>query len=97
MPPWLLLEKEIEASRALALGTLARWERAEADLRETPNYSQLRAAARKAYHNHLKMTNDLVLKYNYSHPFSFRAPMTVMTKVRLRDFDEHYGADEETQ
>ena len=94
LPPWLLLEQEIEAARALALGTLARWEVSEPSLRETPQYSPLRAKAREAYARHLKDTNDLILKYNYSSPFSFRAQIPFMQKRRLAEFDAEYGIDE---
>jgi DnaJ family protein C protein 28 len=94
LPLWLLLEQEIEASRALALATLARWE--ASGLRETADYPRLRAAAREAYARHLKQTNDLILKYNYSSPFAFRAPIPFMLKRRLQEFDARYGADEAT-
>ena len=96
LPPWLLLEQEIEASRALALGTLARWEAAEPDLRGTATCRKLRLAAREAYQKHLKQTNDLILKYNYSTPFTFRAPVPLLLRRRLQEFDERFGTDEET-
>ena len=96
LPPWLLLEQEIEASRALALGTLARWKAAEPHLRGTTDYGKLRVAAREAYQKHLKQTNDLILKYNYSAPFTFRAPVPLLTRRRLQEFDEQFGTDEET-
>jgi DnaJ family protein C protein 28 len=96
LPPWLLLEQEIEASRALALASLARWEASEPGLRETGDYPRLRASAREAYARHLKQTNDLILKYNYSSPFAFRAPIPFMLKRRLQEFDEQYGAEEVT-
>ena len=38
LPAWLLLEREIEAARALALATLARWEAAEPSLRDDARY-----------------------------------------------------------
>ncbi len=94
LPPWLLLEQEIEAARALALATLARWEAAEPNLRERADYPKLRAAARAAYHTHLKETNDLVLKYNLSNPFAFRAPVPLLLKRRLAEFDAAYGTEE---
>lgn len=94
LPPWLLLEKEIEASRSLALGTLARWEVAEPRLSGSPEHGNLRSIARAAYHKHLKQTNDLILKYNYSNPFAFRAPVPLLTQRRLQEFDERFGADE---
>ena len=94
LPPWLLLEKEIEASRALALATLARWEAAEPSLRETADYLRLRAAAREAYQTHLKQTNDLILKYNVTNPFAFREPMPMLLKRRLAEFDAAYGTAE---
>jgi DnaJ family protein C protein 28 len=93
LPPWLLLEQEIEAARALTLAMLARWEASEPGLRETLDYPRLRAAAREAYARHLKQTNDLILKYNYSSPFAFRAPIPFMLKRRLQEFDERYGTD----
>ena len=96
LPPWLLLEQEIEASRALTLATLARWEASEPGLRETSDYPRLRAAAREAYARHLKQTNDLILKYNYSSPFAFRAPIPFMLRRRLEEFDVLYGAEETT-
>ena len=46
LPAWLLLEREIEAARALALATLARWEAAEPGLRDDAGYE--RAAGRGA-------------------------------------------------
>ena len=95
LPPWLLLEREIEASRGLALGTLSRWQASEPALRDTPQYPKLRAAARAAYAKHLKETNDLVLKYNLSNPFAFRAPIPMLAKRRLQEFDAAYGLDEE--
>ena len=91
LPLWLLLEQEIEASRALALATLARWEASEPGLRETADYARLRASAREAYARHLKQTNDLILKYNYSSPFAHRAPVPLMLRRRLEEFDAEYG------
>lgn len=96
LPLWLMLEQEIEANRALALATLARWEAAAPGLRETPDYARARAAAREAYERHMRQTNDLVLKYNYSSPFALRAPIPLMVKTRLREFDERYGVGEAT-
>jgi len=93
LPLWLLLEQEIEASRALALATLARWEASEPGLRGTADYARLRAAAREAYARHLKQTNDLILKYNYSSPFAHRAPIPFMLRRRLEEFDAEYGAE----
>jgi len=94
LPLWLMLEQEIEASRALALASLARWEAAEPDLRGTPAYPRLRTAAREAYGRHLKETNDLILKYTYSSPFAYRSPISFMLKRRLQEFEERYGTDE---
>ncbi len=93
VPPWLALEQEIEASRALARGTLTRWEAAEPRLRETPEYPVLRAKAREAYARHLKETNDMILKYNYTSPFAFRTQIPFMQKRRLAEFDALYGAE----
>ncbi len=90
LPAWLLLEREIEASRALALATLARWEAAEPELRETLNYERLRDAAREAYVRHMRECNDLILKYNFSNPFAFRAPVPMMMRTRLREFDDRF-------
>ena len=92
LPLWLLLEQEIEASRALALATLAGWEVSEPGLRGTADYARLRASAREAYARHLKQTNDLILKYNYSSPFAHRAPVPLMLRRRLEEFDAEYGA-----
>ncbi|MGI4790477.1 MAG: DUF1992 domain-containing protein [Janthinobacterium lividum] len=94
LPPWLLLEQEIEASRALAHGALARWEASEPSLRDTREYPSLRAKAREAYARHLKETNDLILKYNYSSTFAFRTQIPFAQKRRLAEFDAQYGADE---
>ena len=94
LPPWLLMEHEIEASRALAHGVLARWEASEPGLRETRLYPALRARAREAYARHLKETNDMILKYNYSSPFAFRAQIPFLQKRRLAEFDAAYGTDE---
>lgn len=94
LPPWLLLEKEIEVARAEALDALARWEAPEPDLRGSAAYVQLRAAARDAYSKQLKHTNDLVLKYNYSNPFAFRAPVPLLTRRRLEEFDARFGIEE---
>lgn len=94
LPPWLMIEREIEAGRALALGVLARWEASEVNLRETPQYSAFRAKAREAYARHLKETNDLILKYNYSSPFQFRTQIPFLQKRRLAEFDAQYGTDE---
>ena len=91
LPSWLLLEREIDAARAIALATLARWEAAEASLRETPHYTPLRDAAREAYERHMRHCNDLILKYNFSNPFAFRSPIPMMIKTRLREFDVRYG------
>ena len=93
VPPWLMLEQEIEASRALAHGTLARWEAAEPNLRGTPEYAALRAKAREAYARHLKETNDMILKYNYTSPFAYRTQIPFMQKRRLAEFDALYGAE----
>jgi DnaJ family protein C protein 28 len=93
LPPWLMLEQEIEASRALALGALARWEASAPGLRDAPEYPRRRAQAREAYARHLKETNDLILKYNYSSPFAFRAPIPFMRNRRLAEFDAAYGTD----
>jgi DnaJ family protein C protein 28 len=95
VPPWLMLEQDIDVSRALAKGTLARWEAAEPNLRETPEYSVLRAKAREAYARHLKETNDMILKYNYTSPFAFRTQIPFMQKRRLAEFDALYGADDQ--
>ena len=92
LPLWLLLEQEIKASRALALAILARWEASELNLRESADYPRLRASAREAYARHLKQTNDMILKYNYSSPFAYRSPVPFMLKRRLEEFDELYGA-----
>jgi len=94
LPLWLLLEQEIEASRALALATLARWEASEPDLRGGADYPCLRASAREAYARHLKQTNDLILKYNHSSPFAYRSPVPFMLRRRLQEFDDQYGADD---
>lgn len=94
LPPWLLIEREIEAGRALALGVLARWEASEANLREMPQYPVFRAKAREAYARHLKETNDLILKYNYSSPFQFRTQIPFLMKRRLAEFDAEYGTDQ---
>jgi len=94
LPPWLLLEQEIEASRALALGALARWEASEPQLRDLPAYPKRRAQAREAYARHLKETNDLVLKYNYSSPFAFRTQIPLLMRRRLAEFDAQYGTEE---
>lgn len=93
LPPWLLLEKEIDTSRDAALAALARWEAAEPGLRGTPDYPRLRNAARDDYAKHLKATNDLVLKYNYANPFAFRAPIPLAMQNRLREFDARYGVE----
>jgi hypothetical protein len=93
LPPWLLLEREIEAARGLALATLARWEAAEPGLRETPEYPRLRESARAAYEGHMRRCNDLILKHNHSSPFALRAPVPMMLRTRLREFDERYGAE----
>ncbi len=95
LPPWLLIEQEIEAGRALALGVLTRWGASEADLRGMPTYSAFRAKAREAYARHLKETNDLILKYNYSSPFQFRTQIPFLQKRRLAEFDAEYGTGEE--
>ena len=95
LPLWLMIEQEIEASRALALGVLLRWEAAAPNLRGTGDYPRGRTAARAAYARHMKDTNDLILKYNYSSPFAFRAPVPFMLKRRLAEFDTLYGTDGE--
>jgi len=93
LPTWLLLEQEIEASRALALATLARWEIAEEGVRNAPDCAKLRTAAREAYHKRLKDTNDLILRYNFSNPFSYRAPVPFSIKRRLEEFDALFGVE----
>lgn len=95
VPPWLMLEQEIEASRALARGTLARWEAAVPNLRDGAEYPALRAKAREAYARHLKETNDMILKYNYTSPFAFRTQIPFMQKRRLAEFDTLYGTVEQ--
>jgi len=92
LPLWIMVEKEIEASRALALAALARWEASEAGLRGDPLYAGPRQLARDAYGKHMRETNDLILKYNLSSPFALRAPIPFMMQRRLREFDEQYGA-----
>jgi len=94
LPPWLTLEQEIEASRALALGTLARWEASAPGLRGSPEFPRLRALARAAYARHLKQTNDMILKYNYSSPFAYRTQIPFMQKRRLAEFDAAYAWEE---
>jgi len=96
LPLWLLLEQEIEASRALALAVLARWEAAAPGFDGSPDYPAARAKARDAYARHLQQTNDLILKLNYSSPFALRVTIPFMKKRRLAEFDELYGAPEET-
>jgi DnaJ family protein C protein 28 len=95
VPPWLMLEQDIDVARALAKGTLARWEAAESSLRETPEYPVLRAKAREAYARHLKETNDMILKYNYTSPFAFRTQIPFMQKRRLAEFDALYGTGDQ--
>jgi len=95
LPLWLLLEQEIEASRALALGTLARWEAAAPGFAGSADYPTARAKARDAYARHLQQTNDLILKLNYSSPFALRVTIPLMKKRRLAEFDERYGVPEE--
>lgn len=95
LPPWLLIEQEIEAGRALALGVLTRWGASETNLRGTPTYSAFRAKTREAYAQHLKETNNLILKYNYSSPFQFRTQIPFLQKRRLAEFDAEYGTGEE--
>ena len=94
LPLWVLLEQEIEASRAIALAALARWEASVPRVREMPEYPHLRGQAREAYERHLKETNHLILKYNYSSPFAFRAPVPFMVRQRLQEFDALYGTPE---
>ena len=77
----------------MARGTLARWEAAEPALRGTPEYPTLRAKAREAYARHLKDTNDMILKYNYTSPFAYRTQVPFMQKRRLAEFDTLYGAE----
>jgi DnaJ family protein C protein 28 len=91
LPAWLLLEKEIEASRAAALAVLARWEASVEGLRAAPDYARFRSDARSAYERHMRHTNDLILKYNYSNPFVYRSMIPFMIKRRLAEFDEMYG------
>ena len=92
LPMWVMLEQEIEAGRALALATLARWEAAEPGLRDSRDYAKARAAAREAYERHMRQTNDMILKYNCSSPFALRSPVPMMLKTRLREFDARYGS-----
>jgi len=96
LPIWLTVEKEIETSRALALAVLARWEASELELREDSRYPELRQLARDAYHKHMRETNDLILKFNVSSPFALRAPIPFMMKRRLKEFDELYGASDDS-
>ena len=96
LPIWLLLEQEIEASRALALAVLARWEAAAPGFDGSPDYPAIRARAREAYARHMQDTNDLILKLNYSSPFALRVTIPFMKKRRLAEFDELYGTPEET-
>ncbi len=91
LPIWLLLEQEIEASRALALAVLARWEAAAPGFEDAADYPAARAKARDAYARHLQQTNDLILKLNYSSPFALRVTIPFMKKRRLAEFDEFYG------
>ena len=92
VPVWVAIEREIEAERALALGSLARWEAAQTELADDPRYADLRRLAREAYAGHMQRTNDLILKYNVNSPFAFRSPIAFMMKRRLVEFDETYGA-----
>ena len=57
----------------------------------TPGTGPLRDAAREAYERHMRGCNDLILKYNFSNPFAFRAPVPMMVRTRLREFDARYG------
>jgi len=92
LPPWLALEKEIDASRTAALAVLERWE-ATVD-RLDVDFLRRRDEARSAYERHMRRTNDLVQKYNASKPFAHRSAIGFMTKHRLAEFDERYGVDE---
>jgi hypothetical protein len=94
LPGWLTVEQEIEAERALALAAFARWEAAEPELAGDERYAKLRSLAREAYAAHMRRTNDLILKYNLSSPFTLRAPIPFMMKRRLLEFDDRYGTDE---
>ena len=89
LPPWLLLEQEIEASRgsgpgdAGALGGVRAEPAGHAGVSDVCGRRRGRPIAK-----HLKETNDLILKYNLSNPFAFRAPIPLLMKRRLREFDE---------
>lgn len=96
LPLWLLLEQEIEASRALALAVLARWEAAAPGFDGACDYPAACAKAREAYARHMQQTNDLILKLNYSSPFALRVTIPFMKKRRLAEFDALYGAPEVT-
>ena len=96
LPMWVVLAKEVEASRAAALASLARWEAAEPPLRGAPEYNARRTQARDAYERHMKTTNDLILKVNFASPFALRAPIPFMIRRRLQEFDTRYGVPEET-
>ena len=41
----------------------------------------------------MRRCNDLILKHNYSSPFALRAPVPMMVRTRLREFDERHGAE----
>ena len=97
LPIWLLLEQEIEASRALALAVLARWEAAVPGFESSSDYPAARTKVREAYARHMQHTNDLILKLNYSSPFALRVTIPFMKKRRLAEFDEQYGALEDTK
>ncbi|BDI33278.1 hypothetical protein CCAX7_53290 [Capsulimonas corticalis] len=96
LPMWVILEKEVEASRAAALASLARWEAAEPSLQGAPEYEARRAQARDAYARHMATTNDLILKVNFASPFALRAPIPFMVRRRLQEFDTRYGVPKES-
>lgn len=94
LPPWLVLENEIEASRAETLAVLERWEASAEGVRQKVDFARRRSEARCGYERLMQSTNELVRKYNSSKPFVHRSSIGFMTKHRLAEFDERYGVDE---
>lgn len=92
LPAWLLLEQEIEASRAAAIAVLDRWRATVGRVSGTPEYAALQSQARSAYERHMRQTNNLILKYNYTNPFVYRSVIPFMIKRRLAEFDKLYAA-----
>ena len=94
VPEWVLLEREIVATRNATLAIVEQWEARQTASGAIPDYKCARNDIREAYLVGMRRTNDLITKYNCAASFVYRAPVGFLIGNRLKDFDERYGTSD---